>query len=365
MKFSNNKTMTMTLVLIAIVISQSYHVQANYSWKGIPSIAVNGDRYGEEDVAGWGEWIAVGSYRASAVNPGNGKCVLYRLLSNGTLAETQTLVPNTDATDRFGYGVSMHKNLLVVGAPEDNDVGSATGAAYVYKLNVVSQQWEFVQKLTPGDPRTAGGYGQNVACDDDSGIVIVGAYSWGASNAGNVFAYHRTGPDTWVEYGEVRASDYNSGDNYGVSVAVRGTRMVAGAYYKGGSSGTIYVFDYNVNLDEWSQTQRVDTDPRVSGSEFGSSVTLCGNDPVASAWKEGTGAVYWFNGTNFSQLQRISPGSTGRFGGKISCSDDGLLLAIGASEDDQVASNAGAVYLYALSEGTWSVAEKLVAGDQG
>jgi len=91
------------------------------------------------------------------------------------------------ASDLFGYSVASAGDYTVVGAIGDDDLGSAAGAAYVFKVN--GSTWEHHVKLIEGDASDDMGY--SVGLQNDR--VIVGTLDAGA-NAGAAYVY-LFGPD--------------------------------------------------------------------------------------------------------------------------------------------------------------------------
>src|SRR6185503_17905708 len=83
----------------------------------------------------------------------------------------QVLSPS-DATpgQRFGAAVASTNDAIIIGAPQDGELGNWAGAVYVFHLNGGS--WEQVQKLTPSDLASDSYFGTAVTI---SGDVLVGS----------------------------------------------------------------------------------------------------------------------------------------------------------------------------------------------
>ena len=74
--------------------------------------------------------------------------------------------------DRFGFGVAVSVDAAVVGAYQEDAGGSDAGAAYVFKRNEGGpDNWGEVTKLAASDAQPDDWFGLNVAVAGDTGIV--------------------------------------------------------------------------------------------------------------------------------------------------------------------------------------------------
>jgi hypothetical protein len=77
--------------------------------------------------------------------------------------------------DYFGYSVAMSETgHLVVGAPENDDMGDDSGAVYLYRLNSTSNTWGDEQKIVANDGAADDLFGYAVAMSG-TGHLVVGA----------------------------------------------------------------------------------------------------------------------------------------------------------------------------------------------
>ena len=184
------------------------------------------DQYGES-VAVAGDTAVVGARRN-----GFSKGAAYVLRFDGTSWVEEAKLTASDAAfgDQFGVAVSVAGDTAVVGAR--NSV-----AAYMFRYNGTT--WVEEAKLTA----PSAGFGSALAVAGDT--AVVGAYgdndNGSLSGSAYVFRYNGT---TWVEEAKLTASDGVSGDFFGWSVAVAGDTIVVGASPEGSSShfGAAYVF---------------------------------------------------------------------------------------------------------------------------
>ena len=233
-------------------------------------------------------------------------------------------------TTKFGYSIALSADgsQLAVGAPDDSTGGSKRGAVYLFRLS---------------------------------------PSSWGSKVHMQQLVSHQ------------QMLDLSAGEEFGSSVALSGdgTKLAVGAI-KYNSKGAVYLFEINPHKSTWGHnvlyTRRISDNDGVgaldSGADFGYSVALS-NDGTklavgANDTDSGKGAVYLLTvggsrwGNTITETKQIISGVGGLsldandyFGTSVALSDDGSKLAVGAWGDDDVASNAGAVYLFTLSGSTW------------
>lgn len=149
--------------------------------KLIPSDGASGDWFGVSmDLEGAN--LLVGAYS----NAGVGAAYLFENLA-GTWTEAQKLTPGDGASgDLFGMDVAVAYPTIVVGASAaDPDGASTAGAAYIFQDQ--SGTWSEVAKITASDKAVGDQFGQAVAAladtvfcgshgDDDNGSASGSAY---------------------------------------------------------------------------------------------------------------------------------------------------------------------------------------------
>ncbi len=279
--------------------------------------------------------------------------------SGSTWNQQQKLTASDPAAwDRFGCAVAISGDTIVVGASSKS---SYTGAAYVFTRS--GSTWSQQQKLTASDAATSDYFGFSVAISGDT--VVAGA--WGkSSSAGAAYVFTRSG-STWSQQQKLTASDGASGDRFGISVALAGETLVAGAHTANNATGAAYVFTRSGST--WSQQQKLTASDTAAGDRFGWSVAISGDTIVAGTYFQAgyTGAAYVFtrSGSTWSQQQKLTASDA--------ATDDCFGYSLAVSGDTVVAgapgesSYTGAAYVFTRSGSTWSQREKLtgaVAGDQ-
>ena len=165
--------------------------------------------------------------------------------------------------------------------------------------------------------------------------------------------------DTWTQMAKLTASDGDSGDAFGVSVAVSGTTVVVGAQAGADGQGLAYVFEKPE--DGWTdmtETAKLTASDGEVDDFFGGSVSVSGTIIVVGARgkDDGQGSVYvfekpeggWADMTETAKLTASDAEANDRFGA-VAVSQD--TIVVGASGDDD---NQGSTYIFEKPEGSWA-----------
>jgi hypothetical protein len=186
-------------------------------------------------------------------------------------------------------------------------------------------------KVTASDAQSGDRFGSSVAMSGD--YAIVGAYLEDrgsgdpASNAGAAYVYHRTGAGAWSEGAKLVALDAQADDNFGGSVAISGDYAIAGARDEDGGSG----------------------------------------DTASNA---GAAYVYHRTGTNTwdagTKLVASDARERDRFGDSVAISGDYAIVGAVAADavDGDTGTNTGAAYVFRrTAANAWDAGAKVVAPD--
>lgn len=149
-------------------------------------------------------------------------------------SEVAILLPSGDGGE-FGQAIVVDGETVVVGAPSETDGQlNTTGAAYVYdRDHGGAGAWGEVKRLSM--PDDGGGQsdklGISVALQGDSLVVGSSAGGGAFADSGVVWLYNRNegGPDNWGVAAKIFATDAADSDGLGVSVALDGNTIAAGA----------------------------------------------------------------------------------------------------------------------------------------
>ena len=190
------------------------------------------------------------------------------------------------ADDRFGWSVAIDGDTVVVAAPLDDDDGGKSGAVYVFRTRDDGATYGQVAKLTASDAASNDEFGISVAID---GATIVAGARYDdddGSNSGSVYVFRTSdGGATYGQVAKLTASDAASNDEFGISVAISGDTVVVGARantnYGGSGWGSAYVFRTTDGGATYDEVTKLTASGAASGdNDFGCSVAIDG-DTVA------------------------------------------------------------------------------------
>lgn len=181
----------------------------------------------------------------------------------------------------------------------------------------------------------------------------------------------------WSQMQEVTEADPAFDPEFGASVALHGTTAMIGAQQAqiGGNEaqGAVYVFQESDGV--WTRTQKLVADDGQAFDTFGDAVVFNGTTALIGAYGEmingnfSQGAVYVFtlSDGSWSQTQKITADDGqmfDNFGYSLGLSGTTALIgADGAAVGDNASQ--GKVYVFNESGGTWTEVQTLVADDGG
>ena len=233
--------------------------------------------------------------------------------------------------DYFGDAVAVSGNTVVVGSPYSNN---SYGSAYVF-IEPASGWTNMTQvaRLTASSGAAWSNFGLSVAIDGNT--IVVGADSAPGNNsysgAAYVFSEPASGWTNMTQTSTLTASDGQSYDGFGVSVAVSGNTVVVGADGAGTYTGAAYVYSRPAaGWTNMSQTAKLAASDGTPWNRLGVSVAISGNTVVVGADHNGssTGAAYvyakpaagWANMAQSAKLTASDGQSEADFGLSVAVS---------------------------------------------
>ncbi|QDV18654.1 Calx-beta domain protein [Gimesia panareensis] len=279
--------------------------------------------------------------------------------------------------DHFGNEMAVDGEFMIVGALDSDLAGDDSGAAYIYRLNnhgtsdyETDDTWEYFATLTAFDASDGDQFGSSVAIDGDT--IVIGAYADNdsGSDSGSVYVY-RWDTVNWTFEEKLTASDGQSGDHFGNSVAIEGDLLIVGANFRDANdseftqdAGAVYVF--NRTGTAWSESQILVASNRDISDQFGWSVDIEDQTVFISSIKgdapgshQNTGAVYLFQYANETWVENtVLTAPDGApydlFGYDIDVDGDHLgVISTGTTEYK------GTAYLFEKTGDNWNFQQKI------
>ena len=270
----------------------------------------------------------------SGINPG----AVYVFTRSGTTWSQQAYLKasNLSNQDRFGCSVAISGDTVAIGAEDQDTTASASGAVYVFTRSDTT--WTEQAFLKASNPGFNDGLGWSVDVSGDT--LVAGAHQESsnatgvngdetndlASQSGAAYVFTRSG-SVWGQQAYLKASNTDSSDKFGESVAIDGDTIIVGAYQE---------------------------DSAATG--------VNGDDTDNSASLAGAAYVFTRSGTTWSQRDYLKASNTDvndRFGFSVAVSGDTQVVGsfweassatgINGNDADNSASLAGAAYIFAAS----------------
>ena len=222
-------------------------------------------------------------------------------------------------------------------------------------------------------------FGKSTAMSGNT--LVVGAENVNG-NKGAVYVFIRDNNGNWSQQAVLSAAGGTAGDLFGSSVAIDGNTVLIGARGKNNNLGRAYIFTRS-NSGSWTEESATLIAWSTINHYFGQSVALYGKTNAgvttytivigASGLNTEPGGAYVFTGSGsswaqgvFIQASNAEPGDA--FGSSVSIFNDSIAvgapkedsaskdvhIAGSAYENDNSATEAGAVYLFEKIGSSWT-----------
>jgi hypothetical protein len=276
----------------------------------------------------------------------------------------------------FGLSLALSSdgNTGIVGVPNDHGIN---GALYVFTRS--GSTWtQQGPKLVPSDPGSPDNdaFGEGVALSADGNTALIGGPSDTADNQaeGSAWIFTRSG-GTWTQQGSrITGPDVFGEFGWSVSLSADGNAALIGAPSDNISVGAAWL--YTRSGTTWSPAGRLTPTGESGAARFGETVALSGDGSTAivtgphDASDLGAAWVFANSGGTWSQQGAKLTGSgefaSGEFGASAALSTDGNTALVGGTSVDGAPAQAGAVWAFSRSGGTWSQqGSKLTPSDEG
>ena len=342
--------------------------------KLLASDGAQGDQFGfSVSISGTpGNEVAIIGARHDEDNGGNsGSAYVFRYNGAIWIEEPKLLASDGAADDAFGTSVSISGEVAVVGTLKGDGLVVDSGSAYIYRYN--GAIWVEGPKLIATDGATDDNFGRSVSLFSEPGneFAIVGAGNDddNGTDSGSAYIYrYDPGLPGWTEEDKLLASNGATGDTFGISVSISSDTAVVGAWSGDGlvaDSGSAYIYRYDPGLSLWPEEDKLLASDGAMFDFFGWSVAINGTSgneiAIVGAFfhddngtHSGSAYIYRFNGVSWVEEQKLlaSDGVAGdRFGWSVSISSDpgNELALVGAESGDGNDTNTGSAYVIELT----------------
>jgi hypothetical protein len=230
----------------------------------------------------------------------------------------------------------------------------------------LSAQWTQVGSSINGEAE-ADFFGYSSRLNEDGTVLIVGGRQNddGALNAGHARVFEWSGED-WTQKGSDIDGVY-LGEAFGTSVSINtdGTVVAVGGtdvFNELSGDGVTRVYEWN-GVGWWQRGESIFAE--TSGIEYsGSAVDLSADGSIVAIGSisnantmddQGHVRVFQWTGLSWFQLGQDIDGEAAfdYSGGTLSLSDDGTIIAIGASGNDDGGNASGQARVYAFNGASW------------
>lgn len=239
---------------------------------------------------------------------------------------------------QFGESVAISGDYAIVGALRENNY---TGAAYIFKRD--DDRWGQQQRIQGSDGSTTHDfYGTSVSINDEYAIVGSWWDDTNGENNGAAYIYKRTN-DVWQEESVLLPDQENT--FFGMAVSISGDYAIIGASDYN-DVGAAYIF--HREGAQWIQQEILYPPYPISGSNFGSSVSIDGSYAIIGAEtyeNHGKVFIYEKNEENWILKNTFDGETNSNFGSSVSI--DGPFAIVGApNQNNNNGTKAGSVHIY-------------------
>ncbi len=315
----------------------------------------------EGDSFGWsvsisGDTTLIGAYGDDDGGIESGAAYVFREVGGVWQQIAKLTAADAAADDLLGYTVSISGDTVVIGAPEDNDDGSISGSAYVFRE--VGGIWQQIAKLTAADAAADDLFGFRVSLSGNTAVIGAPADDDGGELSGSAYVFREVGGG-WQQMAKLTADDTAANDFFGGSVSISGDTAVIGAHDDddgGNNSGSAYVFREVGGV--WQQVAKLTAADAAPDDLFGYSASISGDTAVIGSFQDDdsgaeSGSTYVFRevGGFWQQIAKLTAADAAQtdfFG--VSVSISGNTAVIGAYLDDDGGIGSGSAYVFQLGD---------------
>jgi hypothetical protein len=271
---------------------------SGFNWQLEGSVTASdgqiGDQFGAS-VAISGDWMIVGAPGNDAAGNNRGAAYVYKRVSGIWIQNRKILPPSAIVSGQgFGSVVEMSDRLTLVGGDSLTANVTTSGVIAHYYRNT-SGIFDFERIIEASDAAVADFFGQSIEFEDD--VLVVGAPNDddAANNAGAAYVFrYSQSSRRFQEEAKIVPQDAQVNDSVGSAVALRSGRVALGAKDRVGG-GAAWTFTESGGA--WSQERFVQPAELVGYGRGGTALALSAgrllfSDPVDDTRAFNSGAMF-------------------------------------------------------------------------
>jgi hypothetical protein len=191
--------------------------------KLIANDTAGGDQFGVS-VSISGDYAVVGAKWDDDNGWSSGSAYIFK--RDGEIWTEQTKLIASDGWGRnyFGTSVSISEDFAIISAPGYE--GRDSGSAYIFKRD--GEIWTEQAKLTASDGAYGDNFGTSVSIDGDIASIGAPGDDDQGSNSGSAYIFRQVGSD-WIEQTKLTDCEGAEEDEFGWSIAISGNNAITGA----------------------------------------------------------------------------------------------------------------------------------------
>ena len=229
------------------------------------------------------QYLCIGAYRQGTRALNGGSVYIYTKHDNQYVFNHLVYAEDKSEKDYFGYNISLHNNMLAIGAYAKNIIGGEDGKVYLYNLT----QKKFIDSYFGSNPIKNENFGRFVHLDNDK--LYISAHK---SNRVYVYADNELS-------NRIYAPDNAKG--FGNSIYTFQDYVVIGAYSTD-NVGAVYIYKNYKLIKTLKGT--------THNGYFGGSIAGYNNDIIIGCYranKNENGSIFLYNLISGKLIEHINP----------------------------------------------------------
>ena len=209
--------------------------------------------------------VIMGAY---GTNSNVGAAHIYELVGSSWYGKGALTASDGVTADLFGISVAIDDDYAICGSQGHDLTAGGEGAAYIFEKPTTG--WASTtetQKITASDNQGGDGFGKSVSVDGDGIIVSSPDEDDIGAARGAAYIFYRSG-SSWSEQQKLTSGDAADGDYFGWGVSISSNTAISGAYAEdntnGADAGSAYIFE---------NTNQPPTAPDINGPTSGNAGT--------------------------------------------------------------------------------------------